>query len=74
MFDARTARIAALAAELSRLDEPRDLSARRAYLRARDDLATMIRRGMPDDVVSAYRYRAERAQDVLTAALHPVAV
>lgn len=71
MPDHRTDRIAMLAAELGKLDHPRDLSARRLYLRARDELATMVRGGAPAHVVQAYRYRAERAQDVLTHALHP---
>ena len=71
MTDPRTDRIAALATELSKLDQPIELSARRAYLRARDDLGKLIRRGAPADMVEAYRYRAERAQDLLTAALHP---
>jgi hypothetical protein len=70
----RSARIAALARELARLDSPRDLTARRAYLRARDDLAALVRRGAPAEQVQAARYRAERAQDVLTLALHPLAV
>jgi hypothetical protein len=69
--DDRTDRIAMLLHELGKLDAPRDLSARRLYLRARDDLGTLIRTHAPADVVEAARYRCERAQDVLTAALHP---
>jgi hypothetical protein len=69
--DPRTDRIAALARQLAHLDEPREVSARRGYLRARDELAALVRRGAPTDVVEAYRYRAQRAQDLLTAALHP---
>lgn len=74
MPDPRTDRIAMLARELSRLDPPVVLSARRAYLRARDDLAALLRAGAASDVVQAHRYRCERAQDVLTAALHPAVV
>lgn len=70
MTDPRTARIAMLARELARMDPPALLTARRGYLRARGDLAALIRRGAPADVVQAHRYRAERALDVLTTALH----
>lgn len=69
----RTDRIAMLARELSRLDHPRDLAARRLYLRARDELAAVVRAGANAEIVQCYRYRAERAQEVLTAALHPPA-
>jgi hypothetical protein len=74
MSDTRTDRIATLARELGRLDPPVVLSARRLYLRARDELAAQVRARAPRDVVEAYRYRAERAQDVLTAAVHPLPV
>jgi hypothetical protein len=72
--DPRTDRIATLARELSRMDSPRDLTARRSYLRARHDLAALIRRGASGDMIEAARYRAERAQDVLTLAEHPPAL
>lgn len=72
MTDPRTERIELIARELSRLDTPHDLTARRSYLRARDHLSALIRAHAPDHVIDVHRRRVQRAQEVLTAVLHPV--
>ncbi len=65
MTHPRTDRVSTLLAEAARLD-PVDLrGARLAVLRARDDLSRMLRTGQSAEVVQAYRYRVERAVDVL---------
>lgn len=71
MPDPRLERIAVVMRELARLDEPRELSARRAYLADRDRLAALVRVGAPGDVVQACRDRVDHAAQLLTVALHP---
>jgi hypothetical protein len=61
----RTDRVTTLLLEAARLDPVPLIGARRAVLRARDDLSRMLRTGQPADVVQAYRYRVDRAVDVL---------
>jgi hypothetical protein len=65
MPDTRTDRIAMLGAELDRLDPPDVRGARRAVIRARDDLRALQHSGGAQAVVEAYRYRVARAVDVM---------
>lgn len=65
MTDPRTDRVSTLLVEAARLDPVGLVGARRAVLRARDDLSRMLRQRQPVEVVEAYRYRVDRAVDVL---------
>jgi hypothetical protein len=61
----RTDRIADLAEQLEALDPPAVRLARRLYATARADLLNLARRGAPEDLIEAHRYRADRAHDRL---------
>lgn len=65
MTHPRTTRITALAQQLTDLEPPPVALARRLHDLARSELAREQRRGAPDRVVQALRYRAERAHGVL---------
>lgn len=65
MAHPRTAAIADLAEQLEALDPPAVRIARVRARVARDDLASLVRRGAPGAIVQAYRYRADRAADLL---------
>ena len=75
MPDPRTDRIATLAATMTALEPPTIRLARARVDCARRDLATMIRKGSPQPLVQAGRYRVDRMQrelvDAWRDALHP---
>lgn len=66
MTHPRTATIADLAEQIEALDPPQVRVARVRARVARDDLASLLRRGASGAIVQAYRYRADRAADQLT--------
>ncbi len=77
MTDPRTARIAAIAARLDELAplEPVGVRlARRALDVAQRHLHDQLRRGEPDRIVDATRYRVQRAHDLLESRWHDAAV